>query len=71
MYRYDDGVQGGATRLYPPDGRAHDVRPSKGTALFFRHGFGPQSVLHVGCPVRGPISKYVARINVMYASAAP
>ena len=64
----DDGVQGGATRLYRPDGSGHDVRPTKGSALFFRHGFGPQSVLHVGCAVHGPVPKYVARINVMYAS---
>ena len=64
----DDGVQGGDTRLYRHDGRSHDVRPAKGSALFFRHGFGPQSVMHVGCAVRGPVSKYVARINVMYAA---
>ena len=62
----DDGVQGGDTRLYRPDGSSHDVRPTKGSALFFRHGFGPQSVMHVGCAVRGPVPKYVARINVMY-----
>ena len=67
----DDGVQGGDTRLYRPDGSSHDVRPTKGSALFFRHGFGPQSVLHVGCPVRGPVPKYVARINVMYAASTP
>ena len=67
----DDSVQGGDTRLYRPDGSGHDVRPAKGSALFFRHGFGPQSVLHVGCPVRGPVSKYVARINVMYAATTP
>ena len=67
----DDGVQGGDTRLYRPDGSGHDVRPAKGSALFFRHGFGPQSVMHVGCPVRGPVSKYVARINVMYAATTP
>ena len=66
----DDGVQGGDTRLYRRDGSGHDVRPAKGCALFFRHGFGPQSVLHVGCPVRGPVSKYVARINVMYAATS-
>jgi hypothetical protein len=63
----DDGVQGGDTRLYRPDGRAHDVRPAKGSALFFRHGFGPHSVLHVGGAVHGPVPKYIARINVMYA----
>ena len=67
----DDGVQGGDTRLYRPDGSSHDVRPAKGSALFFHHGFGPQSVLHLGGPVRGPVSKYVARINVMYAATAP
>ena len=67
----DDGVQGGDTRLYRRDGSSYDVRPAKGSALLFRHGFGPQSVLHVGCPVRGAVSKYVARINVMYAKTAP
>ena len=66
----DDGVQGGNTRLYRPDGSSHDVRPTKGSALFFRHGFGPQSVMHVGCEVHGPVPKYVARINVMYEAGA-
>ena len=61
-----DGVQGGHTRLFRPDGSAHDVTPSKGSALFFRHGFGPHSVQHIGHMVRGPVPKYVARINVMY-----
>ncbi len=62
-----DGVQGGHTRLFLPDGSAHDVTPAKGNALFFRHGFGPQSVVHSGGQVVGPVPKYVARINVMYA----
>jgi hypothetical protein len=61
-----DGVQGGNTRLYRPDGSWVDVSPVKGSALFFRHGFGRDSVRHVGCQVSGPVSKYVARINVMY-----
>ena len=61
-----DGVQGGNTRLYRHDGRAVDVTPAKGSALFFRHGFGPGSVLHVGMPVSGAVPKYVARINVMF-----
>jgi 2OG-Fe(II) oxygenase superfamily len=61
-----DGVQGGATRLYARDGRWHDVMPAKGSALFFRHGFGPGSVSHVGCRVQGSVPKYVARINVMF-----
>jgi hypothetical protein len=62
-----DGVQGGQTRLFSPDGGWHDVTPAKGSALFFRHGFGAHSVQHVGRAVSGPVPKYVARINVMYA----
>jgi len=61
-----DGVQGGDTRLFRPDGGYVDVSPVKGSALFFRHGFGPGSVLHEGRQVSGAVSKYVARINVMY-----
>ncbi len=61
-----DGVQGGNTRLFKPDGSWVDVSPVKGSALFFRHGFGPDSVRHIGCVVHGAVSKYVARINVMY-----
>lgn len=61
-----DGVQGGSTRLYRPDAGHVDVTPRKGSALFFRHGFGPQSVLHEGSRVHGEVAKYVARINVMY-----
>jgi predicted 2-oxoglutarate/Fe(II)-dependent dioxygenase YbiX len=62
-----EGVQGGNTRLLRPDGSTHDVAPAKGNALFFRHGFTPQSVRHIGLPVRGHVPKYVARINVLYA----
>ena len=65
----DDGVQGGSTRLFRPDRGHVDVTPKKGSALFFRHGFGPQSVLHEGSRVFGEVSKYVARINVMYEFA--
>lgn len=64
-----DGVQGGHTRLYGLGGRVHDVMPVKGSALFFRHGFGLDSVVHAGLPVQGPVPKYVARINVMYEAA--
>lgn len=64
-----DGVEGGSTRLYRPDAGHVDVTPKKGSALFFRHGFGPQSVLHEGSRVHGAVAKYVARINVMYAGA--
>ncbi len=62
----DDGVQGGSTRLFRPDSGHVDVTPKKGSALFFRHGFGPTSVLHEGSRVFGDVPKYVARINVMY-----
>jgi hypothetical protein len=63
-----DGVQGGSTRLFGLDGSRVDVEPVKGAALFFRHGFGADSVVHEGCRVTGSVSKYVARINVMYGS---
>lgn len=63
-----DGVQGGNTRLYRRDGTYVDVTPAKGSALFFRHGFGLESVVHVGMPVSGNVAKYVARINVMYSA---
>ncbi|MGI9152180.1 MAG: 2OG-Fe(II) oxygenase [Limnohabitans sp.] len=61
-----DGVEGGNTRLLAKDGRWVDVVPAKGSALFFRHGFTPDSVIHIGDRVRGPVAKYVARINVMF-----
>ena len=61
-----DGVQGGNTRLFKPNGSWVDVSPVKGSALFFRHGFGSDSVRHIGCVVQGAVSKYVARINVMF-----
>ena len=64
-----DGVQGGNTRLFAANGTWLDVVPTKGSALFFRHGFGPDSVMHEGCRVGGPVPKYVARINVMYAAS--
>ena len=64
-----DGIQGGHTRLFRRDGRWHDVMPGKGSALLFRHGFGPGSVPHVGMPVAGAVPKYLARINVMYDGA--
>lgn len=65
-----DGLQGGQTRLFTRQGRVVDVTPAKGSALFFRHGFGPASVVHEGCRVHGPVPKYVARINVMYQEVA-
>ncbi|MGY0196024.1 hypothetical protein ACWA7J_13245 [Leptothrix sp. BB-4] len=44
----EDGVEGGCTRLHGANGRVVDVTPRKGSALFFRHGFGPGSVMHEG-----------------------
>lgn len=64
-----DGVLGGNTRLFTKEGSWVDVVPVKGSALFFRHGFGTDSVMHQGCRVSGHVSKYVARINVMYGCA--
>ena len=64
----EDGVVGGQTRLFSRSGSVVDVTPSKGSALFFRHGFDMQSVMHEGCRVTGEAAKYVARVNVMYAS---
>ena len=65
-----DGVSGGNTRLMDAEGGWVDVTPRKGSALFFRHGFTPDSVIHVGARVSGPVPKYVARINVLYEPAA-
>ncbi|CAG9181074.1 2OG-Fe(II) oxygenase [Cupriavidus pinatubonensis] len=62
----DDGVSGGNTRLLGRDRRWTDVTPKKGSALFFRHGLTPDSVIHIGCRVESVVPKYVARINVMY-----
>lgn len=64
----EDGVQGGHTRLLHRAGHWVDVVPKKGAALFFRHGFTPESVIHVGARVQGTVPKYVARINVMYGA---
>jgi hypothetical protein len=66
----EDGVIGGNTRLLGRDGRWTDVTPRKGAALFFRHGFSPESVIHIGDRVSGPVPKYLARINVMYGHPA-
>jgi len=65
-----DGVSGGNTRLFRPDGTAVDVTPTKGSALFFRHGFGADSVVHEGRRVGAGRPKVVARINVMYGGGA-
>ena len=71
-----DGVRGGATRLFPFPGGVSgsssnkrgptDVQPAKGAALFFRHGFDDDSVVHMGTQVTGHVPKYVVRLNVLY-----
>ena len=66
----EDGVVGGNTRLLAQNGEWVDVQPKKGSALFFRHGFLPSSVAHVGARVTGLVPKYVARINVLYEMPA-
>jgi len=62
----EDGVQGGATRVFGRGGQVIDVTPKAGSALFFQHGFGIGSVMHAGGEVTGDTPKYVARINVLY-----
>lgn len=62
----EDGVQGGATRVFGRGGQVVDVTPKAGSALFFQHGFGIGSVMHAGGEVTGDTPKYVARINVLY-----
>jgi len=67
----EDGVQGGSTRLFPfvQDVEPVDIAPKKGSALFFRHGFGTDSVHHMGTQVFGNAPKYVLRLNVLYKDA--
>ena len=64
----EDGVEGGATRLFGRQGKVIDVAPRKGDALFFQHGFSVDSVMHEGRPVTGASAKYLARINVLYGA---
>ena len=65
---HEDGIQGGETKLYRPDGDVVSVAPKTGRALFFLHGHGRGSVVHEGARVLGTKSKYVARINVLYGT---
>jgi hypothetical protein len=62
----EEGVDGGATRLYGANGSHADIIPQQAKALFFRHGFSRNSVLHKGCEVRGSTAKYVVRANIMF-----
>mmetsp|Transcript_14912 Transcript_14912/g.32458 ORF Transcript_14912/g.32458 Transcript_14912/m.32458 type:complete len:298 (-) Transcript_14912:95-988(-) len=68
-----DGVQGGNTRLFHTthDGTFTDVSPKKGSALFFRHGFDSDSIMHMGTQVHGDVPKYVVRLNVLYDVPPP
>jgi hypothetical protein len=71
-----DGLQGGETRLFnmggtsEGDGQHTDVTPRKGSALFFRHGAGRDSVLHASLPVTGlsAVPKCMARMNVLFGT---
>jgi hypothetical protein len=67
----EDGVHGGNTQLLARNGTWHDIVPRKGSALFFRHGFSTDSVIHIGSKVQGHTPKYVARINVLYKQPVP
>lgn len=60
-----DGVLGGDTILFGLS-RSIAVKPLTGRALFFRHGGGGSSVMHIGSVVGGSFPKYVARVNIMY-----
>lgn len=63
---HEDGIDGGDTVLFDDGEPKVSVSPKTGRALFFRHGQTRGSVLHAGAPIRGRVSKYVARINVMF-----
>ena len=64
-----DGVVGGATRLFAMDmsGEYVDVKPRKGSILYFRHG-PDESVLHQGLPVGDGSPKYIIRASLLYES---
>ena len=44
---------------------SHRVKPKAGGALFFRHGFGSESVFHAGEAIQSG-KKYVVRLQVLY-----
>lgn len=48
-----------------PNEPRHRVFPQTGSAVFFRHGFGPKSVFHAGEKLKGGV-KYVVRWQVVY-----
>jgi len=68
----NDDFEGGATRLFqkgshPQEGKYVDVVPKKGSALFFRHGNGRDSVMHAGLPVTSG-TKYMCKTNALYGA---
>ncbi|MBX2837299.1 MAG: 2OG-Fe(II) oxygenase [Gammaproteobacteria bacterium] len=63
---HESGIEGGETKLFGPNQSFVSVAPKTGRALFFRHGQTLDSVMHEGTRIAGNVSKYVARINVLY-----
>ena len=70
IYLTNHSSDSGVTRLYSGN-KFVDIVPKKGSALFFRHGTSPSSVLHSGQPPRhSDEEKIVIRVNVMYKDAS-
>lgn len=66
IYLTNHSSDSAVTRLYSGN-KFVDIVPKKGSALFFRHGTSPSSVLHSGQPPRhSDEEKIVIRVNVMY-----
>lgn len=61
IYLGDDGVEGGATRIYGTKNRVFDVEPKKGRALIFQH----RHVYHSGEKVTKGF-KYTLRSDFMF-----
>ena len=70
IYLTNHSSDSAVTRLYSGN-KFIDIVPKKGSALFFRHGTSPSSVLHSGQPPRhSDEEKIVIRVNVMYKDAS-
>lgn len=69
IYLTNHSSDSAVTRLYSGN-KFVDIAPTKGSALFFRHGTSPSSVLHSGQPpLHSHEEKIVIRVNVMYRNA--
>ena len=69
IYLTNHSSDSAVTRLYSCN-KFVDIAPTKGSALFFRHGTSPSSVLHSGQPpLHSHEEKIVIRVNVMYRNA--